>query len=99
MAALLWFVLTMALPSAVFMLGGFWVVRRRYGAAWHVLGIVAIVVGVLLAAATTFVALPGIAVTTKFEDGMRVRLKSVVAFSSVGYPICLDRHPFESGRC
>ena len=51
-------------PSALFLIAGIWVVRKKYDGVRHVLGIVAIVVGMALVA-ITLVALPGIA--TSFE--------------------------------
>ena len=53
-------------PSAFFLIAGIWVIRKKYGGVRHVLGIVAIVVGMVLVA-ITLVALPGIATTTTFE--------------------------------
>ena len=44
MTALLW-LLAMVPPSALFLIAGIWVVRKKYGGVRHVLGIVAIVVG------------------------------------------------------
>ena len=63
MTALLW-LLAMVPPSALFLIAGIWVVRKKYGGARHVLGIVAIVVGMALVA-ITLIALPLLA--TSFE--------------------------------
>ena len=63
MTALLW-LLAMVPPSALFLIAGIWVVRKKYGSVRHVLGIVAIVVGMALVA-ITLVALPLLA--TSFE--------------------------------
>ena len=41
MTALLW-LLAMVPPSALFLIAGIWVVRKKYGGVRHVLGIVAI---------------------------------------------------------
>ena len=65
MTALLW-LLAMVPPSALFLIAGIWVVRKKYGGVRHVLGIVAIVVGMALVA-ITLIALPGIATTTTVE--------------------------------
>ena len=65
MTALLW-LLAMVPPSALFLIAGIWVVRRKYGGVRHALGVGAIVVGLLLVA-TTLVVLPGIATTTTSE--------------------------------
>ena len=51
-------------PSVVLLFGGIWVVSRRYGGWRHILGIAAIVLGVLLAIVTV-VGLFGIGVTTR----------------------------------
>ena len=58
MPALLW-LLSMVPPSALFLTAGIWVVRKKYGGVRHVLGVAAIVVGLLLVA-ITLVVLPGI---------------------------------------
>ena len=63
MTALLW-LLSMVPPSALFLIAGIWVVRKKYGGVRHVLGVAAIVVGMALVA-ITLIALPGI--TTTFE--------------------------------
>ena len=63
MTALLW-LLAMVPPSALFLIAGIWVVRKKYGGVRHVLGVAAIVVGMALVA-ITLIALPGI--TTMFE--------------------------------
>ena len=65
MTALLW-LLAMVPPSALFLIAGIWVVRKKYGGVRHVLGIVAIIVGMALVA-ITLIALPGIATTTTVE--------------------------------
>ena len=61
MTALLW-LLAMVPPSALFLIAGIWVVRKKYGGVRHVLGVAAIVVGMVLVA-ITLIALPGIATT------------------------------------
>ena len=61
MTVVLW-LLAMVPPSALFLIAGIWVVRKKYGGVRHVLGIVAIVVGLMLVA-ITLIALPGIATT------------------------------------
>ena len=66
MTALLW-LLAMVPPSALFLIAGIWVVRKKYGGVRHVLGIVAIATGVLLAI-TAFVVLPGISTSTTPEE-------------------------------
>ena len=53
-------------PSALFLIAGIWVVKKKYGGVRHVLGVAAIVVGLLLVA-ITLVVLPGIATTTTSE--------------------------------
>ena len=64
MTALLW-LLAMVPPSALFLIAGIWVVRNNAeGGVRHVLGIVAIVVGMALVA-ITLIALPLLA--TSFE--------------------------------
>ena len=65
MTALLW-LLIMVPPSAIFLIAGIWVVRRKYGGVRHVLGVAAIVVGLLLVA-ITLVALPGITTTVEVQ--------------------------------
>ena len=47
MTALLW-LLAMVPPSALFLIAGIWVVRKKYGGVRHVLGVAAIVVGMVL---------------------------------------------------
>ncbi len=66
MAVLSW-LLVMVPPSAVLLVAGIWVVRRRYGGVPHVLGIAAIAAGVLLTV-TAIVALPGISTSTTTEE-------------------------------
>ena len=66
MAALSW-LLIMLIPSAVLLVAGIWVVRRKYGGVPQVLGIVAIAAGVLLTT-TAFVMLPGISTSTTPEE-------------------------------
>ena len=63
MTALLW-LLAMVPPSALFLIAGIWVVRKKYGGVRHALGVAAIVVGMVLVA-ITLIALPGF--TTTFE--------------------------------
>ena len=55
-------------PSVVLLFGGIWVVSRRYGGWRHILGIAAIVLGVLLAIVTVVV-LFGFSVTTRTASG------------------------------
>lgn len=62
MPVLVWVAL-MVPPSAVLLFVGISVVKRQYGGWRHVLGIVALVLGLVLATVTVL-ALPGIAVTT-----------------------------------
>ncbi len=61
MTVVLW-LLAMVPPSALFLIAGIWVIRRNNGGVRHVLGIVAIVVGMALVA-ITLIAVPGIATT------------------------------------
>ena len=96
MTALLW-LLAMVPPSALFLIAGIWVVRKKYGGVRHVLSIVAIVVGMALVA-ITLVALPGLA--TSFEATVTTSssssLEHEVVVGSVG--ITLGRavlHPNE----
>ena len=63
MTALLWL-----LVGTNCLIAGIWVVRKKYGGVRHVLGIVAIVVGMALVA-ITLIALPLLA--TSFEDPRR----------------------------
>ncbi len=67
MLALISWLLIMMPPSAVLLVAGIWVVRRKYGGVPHVLGIVAIATGVLLAT-TAFVMLPGISTSITPEE-------------------------------
>ena len=67
MPALISWLFIMGTPSAVLLVAGIWVVRRKYGGVPHVLGIVAIATGVLLAI-TAFVMLPGISTSTTPEE-------------------------------
>ena len=66
MAAWVW-LLMMTPPSAILLIVGITAVRRKYGGVRHVLGIVAVVAGVLLAV-TTIAVLPGISTTTTPEE-------------------------------
>ena len=86
MTALLW-LLAMVPPSALFLIAGIWVVKKKYGGVRHVLGVAAIVVGLLLVA-ITLVVLPGIATTTTSEttvtDSNSASLKDEVIVGGVG---------------
>ena len=66
MPALSWLFI-MVTPSAVLLFAGIWVVRRKHAGVPHVLGIVAIATGVLLAI-TAFVMLPLISTSTTPEE-------------------------------
>lgn len=61
MTALMWLVM-MVPPSAVLLFGGFRAVKRQYGGWRHMLGIAAVVLGLLLVTVTV-VGLLGISVT------------------------------------
>ena len=84
-------------PSALFLIAGIWVVRKKYGGVRHVLGIVAIVVGMALVA-ITLIALPGI--TTTFETTVTTSRSSSLEHEVIvgGVGITLGRavlHPNE----
>ena len=98
MTALLW-LLSMVPPSALFLTAGIWVVRKKYGGVRHVLGVAAIVVGLLLVA-ITLVVLPGIATTTTSETTVTTSSSSHLEHEVVvgGVGITLGRavlHPNE----
>ena len=98
MPALLW-LLSMVPPSALFLTAGIWVVRKKYGGVRHVLGVAAIVVGLLLVA-ITLVVLPGIATTTTSETTVTTSSSSSLEHEALahGIGITLGRsvlHPDE----
>ncbi len=96
MTVVLW-LLAMVPPSALFLIAGIWVVRKKYGGVRHVLGVAAIVVGMMLAG-ITLITLPGIATT--FETTVTTSSSSSVEHEVVvdGVGITLGRavlHPDE----
>ena len=89
MTVVLW-LLAMVPPSALFLIAGIWVIRRKYGGVRHVLGIVAIVVGMALVA-ITLIALPGIATT--FETTV-----TTSSFSSLEHEVIVGGVGITLGR-